>query len=97
MRPWSSSQVCISLLNVQHSLTDKAPTENPRVVNPKSEPVTPKPKPDTNTNSGDNVNLNVNAMVTLKKVDKGKGKAIDLPENLEDPAPRVCYNQLLTQ
>jgi hypothetical protein len=84
-------------LNVQRSPTDKAPTENPRAVNPESEPVTPEPKPDTDTDSGDNVDLDVDAMVTLKKVDKGKGKAVDLPENLEDPAPRVCYNQLLTQ
>jgi hypothetical protein len=95
-RPSSSSQVHISLLNVQCSLTDKAPTENPRAVNPKLEPVTPEPKPNTDTNSGDNVNIDVDTMVTLKKVDKGKAKAIDLPENLEDPAPRVCYN-LLTQ
>jgi hypothetical protein len=79
---------------MQCSPTDKAPTENSRVVNPELEPVTPKPKPNTDTNLGDNVDLDVDTMVTLKKVDKGKAKAVNLPENLEDPAPRVCYNPL---
>ena len=75
------------------SPTDKAPTEKPRLVIHKSEPMAPKPKADTDSDTDSGADANAGAMVTLKKMDKGKAKAIDLPNNRNaDPAPKVHYN-----
>jgi len=86
----SQRQVRTSLLNLRHSLTDKASTEKPRLVIHESEQMAPKPKADTDTDTDTGADADASAMV---KVDKGKAKAIDLPDDCNaDPAPKVRYN-----
>jgi len=97
MRLWSLSQVCILLLNSQCSPTDTAPTEKPNAVIPESEPMTLKPKPMTNRYTDSDLDLNGDASAsttfTPQKVNKGKGKAVVLPDNRDkDPTPKVHYN-----
>ena len=94
MRPQPSSQVRISIFNVHCSPTDTAPAEKLKRVIPESEWMTPrcKPKPNRDLYSDSEAYLEVDldAIVTLKKVDKGKARAINLPNSLnEDPAPKV--------
>ena len=89
--------VCILLLNLQCSPTDTVPTEKPNTVIPESEPMTLKPKPMTDRHTDSDLDFDgdagASAMVTPQKVNKGKGKAVVLPDNHnEDPAPKVCYN-----
>jgi hypothetical protein len=86
-------------LNVYCSPTDLAPTEKPNGVIPELERMTPKtpktPKHKSRADRGLFLDLeadteaDADAIVTPKKVNKGKAKAVDLPE---DPAPKVCYN-----
>ena len=97
MRPQPSSQVHISIFNVHCSPTDTAPAEKPKRVIPKSEWMTPrcKPKPNRDLYSDSEAYLeaDLDAIVTPKKVDKGKARAVNLPNSLnEDPAPKVCHN-----
>ena len=67
---------------------------------PKPKPKTkPKTKPKAHTymdlDSGFNAEASTNAVAALKKTDKGKAKAIDLPEDLyESPTLKVCLNML---
>ena len=91
---------CIS----HYCVTNGSPTEKPRLeLEPEPElelvPVThkpkPKPKPKAHTNMDSdsylNVEGNTNTMVALEKADKGKGKVIDLPEDLyEGPTLKIC-------
>src|SRR5882757_9796353 len=89
----SQQQVHTSLLNLWHSPTDKAPTEKPRLVIHKSEPMAPKPKADMDTDTDLGANADASAMVTLKKVPKGKAKATNLPNDCNaDTSPKVHYN-----
>ena len=67
---------------------------------PKPKPK-PKTKPKTNAHTymdldlGFNAEASTNAMAALKKMDKGKAKAIDPPEDLyESPTLKVCPNML---
>ena len=89
-------------------LTNKPPTEKPRAVTPALVlvlvPPKPKPKPkmllfmdsDSDLDLNSDSNSSANAAVSLKKLDKGKGKATDPPEDLnEGPAPRVHTTFLL--
>ena len=97
MRPRPSSQVRISIFNVHRSPTDTAPAEKPKRVIPESERMTPrcKPKPNRDPYSDSEAYLeaDLDAIVAPKKVDKGKARAVNLPNSLnEDPAPKVCHN-----
>ena len=97
MRPQLSIQVHISIFNVHHSPTDTAPAEKLKRVIPKSEWMTPrcKPKPNRDLYSDSEAysEVDLDAIVTPKKVDKGKARAVNLPNSLnEDPAPKVCHD-----
>ena len=67
---------------------------------PKPKPRTkPKTKPNARTymdpDSGFNAEASTNAMAALKKMDKGKAKVIDPPEDLyECPTLKLCPNML---
>ena len=94
MRPWPSSQVCISIFNVHCSPTDTAPAKKLKRVIPEPERMTPrcKPKPNRDPYSDSEAysEVNLDAIVALKKVDKGKARAVNLLNSLnEDPAPKV--------
>ena len=99
-----SGRVCISILNVHCSHTDMAPTEKSNRVAPELERMTPKHKSqtgdpyleseaDSEADSEANSEADSEVDVRPKKVDKGKGKAIYLPNGRnEEPAPKVCYD-----
>jgi len=72
-------------------------TEKPNGVIPELEQKTLKCKSNANRDLyldlGADSDADVEAIVTSKKVDKGKAKAINLPNSLnEDPTPKVCYD-----
>ena len=84
------------------SPTDTVPTEKPKGVIPKSAQTDPKHKHragrvlSLDSDSDEDSEAVVDAMVTPKKVDKGKAKATTQRNGLhEDPAPKVCYTLLL--
>ena len=100
-RPCPSGQVHISILNVHCSPTDMAPTEKLNGVAPELEQMTPKHKSQTDRDpylesEADleaNLEADLEVDVRPKKVDKGKGKAIYLPNGRnEEPTPKVCYD-----
>ena len=101
MRPWPTSQVRISILNVYSSPTDTELTEMPKGVIPELGQLTPKrkrkadrdPYLDLDADLDVDSDADVVTMAASKKVDKGKAKAINLPNSPnEDPAPKVCYH-----
>ena len=99
-RPWPSSQVRIIIFNMYCSPTDTALAEKQKGVIPKSAQTNPKHKHRAgrvpSSDSDEDSEAVVDAMVTPKKVDKGKAKATTLHSGLhEDPAPKVCYLLLL--
>ena len=86
------------------SPTDTAPTETQKGVIPKSAQMNPKHKhkasrvPSSDEDSDEDSEAVVDAMVTPKKVDKGKAKATTLRNGLyEDPAPKVCTLPFIAQ
>ena len=88
MRPWLSIQVRISIFNVHCSPTDTAPAEKPKRVIPKSEWMNPrcKPKPNRDLYSDSEAYLeaDLDAIVAPKKVDKGKARAVNLPNSVTE-------------
>ena len=78
--------------------TNKPPTEKPRAVTRALAlvPVAPKPKPRAPPSIDSNPDFDADATVSLTNLDKGKGKAIDPPEDPNGgPAPRVRTTFLL--
>ena len=87
-------------------LTSKPPTERPRAIDPEPDQTlaSPKRKPKNHPHVDLDVDIDVyadsdsgpDAIVTRKKADKGKAKAIDQPEGDLNggPTARVCYSRL---
>ena len=71
------------------------PTEKPKRVITESEQMSPKHKSKADRDlylESEDSEVEVDAVVAPKRVDKGKGKATDLSNSLnEAPAPKVCY------
>jgi len=76
-------------------------TEEPNRVIPELEQKTPKCKSNANRDlyldlEADleaDLEVDLDAIVAPNKVDKGKAKAVNLPNSLnENPTPKVCYD-----
>jgi len=68
-------------------------TEKPNGVISELEQKTPKCKSNADRDLYLDLEVDVDAIVAPNKVDKGKAKAVNLPNSLnENPTPKVCYD-----